>query len=95
MREDYEKQTEELAQVIETLQVEKAELEKGIDVENPFLTAFQQYHNINKLTREVLIELVDSIRVHENGNISVRFKFADELRRISEFIEINTHSAAV
>ena len=26
----------------------------------------------------------------ENGNISVRFKFADELRKIAEYIEINT-----
>ena len=30
------------------------------------------------------------IRVHENGNISVKFKFADELRKIAEYIEINT-----
>ena len=25
-----------------------------------------------------------------NGNISVKFKFADELRKIAEYIEINT-----
>ena len=33
---------------------------------------------------------VDYIRVYENGNISVKFKFADELRKIAEYIEINT-----
>lgn len=27
---------------------------------------------------------------YENGNISVKFKFADELRKIAEYIEINT-----
>ena len=37
-----------------------------------------------------MIELVDYIKVYENGNISVKFKFADELRRIAEYIEINT-----
>jgi hypothetical protein len=44
---------------------------------------------------EVLIELVDHIKVHENGNISVKFKFADQLRRVMEYIEINTQSEAV
>lgn len=33
---------------------------------------------------------IDHIKVYENGNISVRFKFADELRKIAEYIEINT-----
>ena len=28
--------------------------------------------------------------IDENGNISVKFKFADELRKIAEYIEINT-----
>ena len=46
--------------------------------------------HIDKLNREILIELVDHIKVYENGNISVRFKFADELRKIAEYIEINT-----
>ena len=38
----------------------------------------------------VVVELVDYIKVYENGNISVKFKFADELRKIAEYIEINT-----
>jgi len=49
----------------------KAELEKGIDTENPFLLAFQKYQNIGKLTRDVLVELVKQIKIHENGNISI------------------------
>ena len=49
-----------------------------------------KYQNIETLNREILIELVDHIKVYENGNISVKFKFVDELRRIAEYIEINT-----
>ena len=48
-----------------------------------------KYQNIETLNREILIELVDYIKVYENGNISVKFKFADELRKIAEYIEIN------
>ncbi len=95
MQEDYEQQTEAINEVISNLQEEKAELENGIDTENPFLATFRKYENIDRLTREVLIELVDTIKVYENGNISVSFKFANECRRVAEYIEVNTHSEAV
>lgn len=49
-----------------------------------------KYQNIETLNREILIELVDHIKVYENGNIKIKFKFADELRKIAEYIEINT-----
>ena len=95
MKEDYEQQAEALNQVLERLMDEQRELENGIDTENPFLATFRQYQNIEKLTRDVLIELVDHIKVYEGGSISIVFRFADELRRIREFIELNTHSEAV
>ena len=95
MKEDYEEQAEALNEVIEKLRAEQAELENCIDTEKPFLKAFRQYGNIEKLTRDVLIELVDHIKVYEGGNISIVFRFADELRRIQEFIEVNNPSEAV
>lgn len=95
MSEDYERQTNEINTVLDNLTTERAELENSIDTENPFLAAFRKFKNIDKLTREVLIELVDHIKVYENGNISIKFKIADELRRIMEYIEINTQSEAV
>ena len=86
---DYEQQIETTMTVIDTLKAERDNMENGVDAENPFLTAFKKYENIDKLTREILIELVDYIKVHEGGDISIKFKFADELRRIMEYVEIN------
>ena len=34
--------------------------------------------------------LADRIKVYENGNISVHFKFADVFRKITSYIETNT-----
>lgn len=91
MNEDYEQQNEAIGTVIANLKKERDELENGIDTENPFLATFRKYENIDKLTREILIELVDHIKVYEGGDISIRFKFADELRRIIQYIEVNSH----
>lgn len=95
MQEDYELQIEAINEVIGNLYEEKAELENGIDTENPFLATFRKYENIDKLTRDVLIELVEQIKVYDNGNISVSLKFANEYRRVAEYIEVKTHQNAV
>ena len=53
-------------------------------------TANGVYTEFGIAPREALIDLVDHIKVYENGNISVKCKFADEFRKIAEYIEINT-----
>ena len=93
MSEDYERQTNLIQTVLETLNREQAELDNGVDIENAFLVTFRKYLNITTLTRELLVELIDHIKVYENGNISVKFNFADEYRRVVEYIEANTHKA--
>ena len=82
MKEDYEEQAEALKEVIEKLHAEQEELENGVDTENSFLKSFRECGNLEKLTRDVLIEFVDHINVYEGGNISVVFRFADEFQRI-------------
>ena len=90
MKADYEQQSQRLSDILARLTAERAELANGVGQEHPALVAFMKFENIDGLSREILIELIDHIKVYENGNISVRFKFADELRKIAEYIEINT-----
>ena len=94
MKADYERQAAELSDLLARLMAERKELASGVDQQHPALVAFSKYQNIEKLTREILIELIDHIKIYENGNISVKFKFADEFRRIAEYIEINTTDTA-
>ena len=93
MSEDYEQQAESINTVLRTLREERDQLENGMAAESPFLTAFLKYQNIDKLTRDILIELIDHIKVYEGGNISVKFKYADEFRRMAEYIELNSQLA--
>ena len=95
MSDDYQRQLNAIQTILDDLITEKEELNSGIGTESPCLVAFVKFKNIDHLTRDVLIDLVDYIKVHENGKISVKFQFSDELRRIMEYIEINIHSEAV
>lgn len=95
MSEDYERQITGVSGVLNNLHTEREELQNGNTAESPCIVAFKKFETINKLTREVLVELIDHIMVHENGNISVKFTFADELHRVMEYLEINAPSEAV
>ena len=95
MSEDYVQQIKASQTVFDNPQAEQFELEKGVNPKNPFLAAFRKYENIDKLTRGILIEVVAYIEVYEGGGIGIRFKFADEYRRVTEYIEANTYAEAI
>lgn len=95
MSEDYEYQIAEINAILDNLIIRREQLQNNVDTEDPFLETFKKFKNIDKLTRDVLIEFVDYIKVYENGSISVKFQFADKLRRVMEYIEINTQPEAV
>lgn len=69
------------------------ELENGVDQTNPFLTQFIQYRNLQSLTREVIVALIDCIEVHEGGKITIRFKFSDAYAAAADYIQQNRQPA--
>lgn len=80
MKADYERQAATLSDVLELLTTERAEQANGVDNEHPALVAFMKYQNIETLNREILIKLVDHIKVYENGNIKIKFKLTSSAR---------------
>ena len=72
---------------INDLQNQLEEYSNGAPKENDFITHFKQYGKIEKLTRPILTELVDSILVHKDGNITINFKFKDAYEQVIEYIE--------
>lgn len=77
MKENYDNQTGELNRIIEKLKQEQKEDVNGFRVENQYVSMLRQHHNIETLTRDILIELIDQIKVFEGGNICVQFLFSD------------------
>ena len=83
MKQSYQKQLEDLNAAIRRLEEEKKESAgSGMEKKNPFLVSFCRHKNIAALTREVLTELVDSILVHEGGEITIRFRFHEEKKAL-------------
>lgn len=95
IKEKYKTQVEQLQTVITNLEEEKAVLEKGIKSNEPYFEMFIKYKNITHLERGLLVELVDTIYVHDNGSLTIVFRFADQYKKIMEYIESNRKEGAL
>lgn len=90
MKKKFENQIEQIETVIMNLEEEQRRMDKSMNEENPLFTEILKWGNIEKLDRNLLVELIDVIYIHENKEITIVFRFQDELERIFEFVELNT-----
>ena len=89
MKVRFEEQSQQLQETIAHIRSECEVLAQGVDTENPYLTAFLKHRNIDSLSRGLLVELVNAIYIHEDKSIEIEFNYADQYRRIAEYIENN------
>lgn len=74
---------------VQDLQNKIGEVKKGQDGSNQFIENFIKYRNIDKLTREVIVALIDMIYIYEDNNIKIIFKYQNPFREAIEYIENN------
>lgn len=95
MKAKFEEQAQQLKQVIQNLNEEIQTMAEGIKSDEPYLTSFLKHRNISRIERGLLVELIDTIYVHEGGEIRIEFNFADQHRRVIDFIENNRRELTV
>ncbi len=76
----YEQDMESIKEIIKNLDKQKEKQEEIIDDNSIWIKNFKKYKNISELDRDVIKELIDCIYVKENGDITIQFKFKNELK---------------
>ncbi len=79
-KQKYEDDIERLKQNIERLKNEKQKYETQNQLHNKWIEKFKEQKAITELSRNIMMELIDCIYVKENGDITIKFKFKDELK---------------
>lgn len=87
LKEKFDKQLEQIEQAIANIQAEMKQYKETSAMENQFIQRFLKYRNITQLTREVIVELIEMIYVHEGGTITIEFKYQDEYQRLLDLLE--------
>ena len=89
MKREFEDKETRLKQDIAKQEEESRDLAQGVTSSNPYFDSFRRHRNITELNRGIVSELIKAIHVHEGGDIDIEFNFADQHRRMVEFIENN------
>ena len=92
LKADFDENISSLKSSVEKLTGELSDTEKEIFTDSSFLKSFKKYRNITKLTRTVLLELVDHIFVYEGKKIEIKFKYQDEFDRMLQAIQEKENS---
>ncbi len=85
---DCNKKLAKLDEEIKATKEKIEEQENGME-NNSFIESFKKLGNIEKLTRSLVVDLIDVILVHEDSRITVRLKCTDAFEQATEYIEIN------
>ena len=95
LKSKHDLELERVKRELATLQQAYGAEKEGLEGKNDFMQTFVKHANFEKLTREMLIELVNSIEVKENGELQINLKYGDDFARAREYIESNKHIAEV
>lgn len=68
----------QLEQSIARITAEMQIMSDGTDADSPYYNAFLKHKNIQTLTRGIVVALIDTIWVHEGGELTIDFNCADQ-----------------
>lgn len=88
LKEKYEGNISKEQTAIEEIIVQMSKLAEGVE-NNEFVSTFIKYHGLKELSREVLVELVENIYIHEGGAVEIHLKCEDAFGLAAEYIEQN------
>lgn len=74
---------------IDNLQIEISNIKNGVVEENDFINKFKKYKNIEKLNREMVVDLVENIWVYENNRVEIDIKYAEQFKFALSFVLAN------
>lgn len=83
----FDEKAERIKIIIENLKAEQLKIKDSMNKQNPFITNFTKYKDIEELDRDILVSLIDVIYISENSDINIVFKYGDEYKRLSQLIK--------
>ncbi len=83
---DYDERIGTLEKEIEALKNIYIDKMNELKKDDYWIEHFKRNKNLKSLSKEVINEIVDTIYVHEDGNVTIKFKYQDEYDKSLEFI---------
>ena len=86
LKKKYMSRTKELESVIQNLEKEKEELLNDKVDSLSWLRTLLKYREVDNLTHEIVVLMIDHVRVFEEKRVEIEFAFADELKEAEALV---------
>ena len=83
----YSEKLVETKKIMEKFNNDLNELLKGITPKQVWTEHFKKYKNIQCLTRELVVTLIEDITVYKDRTIKIHFKYQDEYNTLKKYAE--------
>lgn len=87
-KEEYDLRIQSIEQQISCLASQRNAIEGGLTSAQGWFAQFRQYENIEKLTRNTIVSLIERVEVDDNKDINVKFRHADQFAAALEYLEL-------
>lgn len=84
---DYDKNIDNIKNEINALKNVYDENIQELKKDNYWIDLFKKNKNIKEVNREIIYDVIDTIYVHEGGNITIKFKYEDEFHKALELLK--------
>jgi DNA invertase Pin-like site-specific DNA recombinase len=83
---EFDQHIKEASEIISRLHSEQNSIQSGLSEQQGWLAQFRQYENIQELSRNTVVSLIDRIYIRENKDIDVRLMNRDQFAAITEYL---------
>ena len=83
---DYDERIKTLEKEIEAMKNLYVDKMNELKKDDYWINHFKRNKKIKSLSKDVINEIIDVIYVHEDGNVTIKFKYQDEFEKSLEFV---------
>lgn len=52
-----------------------------------WLDIYKKYHNVNEISRRMVVDLIDHIRIYENTGVEIVWRYQDDFSRMADVFD--------
>lgn len=89
----YNEKIKEIKELIHNFKTELETIKNGISEKQLWIEYFKAHKNIKSLNRELVVNLIEDIKVYNNKSIRINFKYEEEYKNLISYLESNMQVA--
>ena len=72
---------------MEAIETERTQMVNQNRERLAWLDIYKKYHNVNEISRRMVVDLIDHIRIYENTGVGIVWRYQDDFSRMADVFD--------